>query len=193
MGGKGGDMKIKEIVLTALNLLGRADVARAMESGETLSAEAESVADTVLYCVNAVLDELARYYFPLTNRESFCLTSGRVAFADFSARPVKLLRVTANGREIKYETAPRYLIADEGKIEVEYEYSPSKKPMDGDCDYDGVEVGARLVAAGAASEFCILNGEAVAAEYWEGEYRREIDRARAKFKKPLKIPPRRWV
>ncbi|MDE6356834.1 MAG: hypothetical protein K2L67_06285 [Clostridia bacterium] len=186
-------MKIKEIVTTALNLLGRADVAKALENGEELLKEANCAAETVLYCVNAVLDELARYYFPLTFKETLYLTDGRVAFKDFSVRPVKLLKVTANGREIAFGATPQYLTADGAQIEVEYEYSPDKKPMDGDCDYAGVEVGARLIAAGAASEYCILNGEAGAAEYWEGEYRREIDRARAKFKKPLKIPPRRWV
>ncbi len=186
-------MKIKEIVIAALNLLGRGDAASAMEKGETLSEEAALVADSLLYCVNAVLDELARYYFPLKFKETIYLNGGKAAFADFTYGPVKILNVTAYGKKIKYTADPQYITAEASQIEVEYEYAPAKKLLDEDCDYSGAGVSARLVAAGAVSEFCIINGEVSAAEYWEGEYRREIDRARAKLRVPLRIPPGRWV
>ena len=186
-------MKIKEIVLTALRLLGRGDAASALENGETLSDEATRTADSLLYCVNAVIDALARYYFPLVHKEQLNLFSGKVNFSQFAFRPVKILSVTANGKKINFKVYPQYLTADGEYIEVEYEYSPDKKGLDDNCDYAGFNVSERLIADGAVAEFCILNGEVSEAEYWEGEYRREIDRARAKYRKGAKIPPRRWV
>ena len=186
-------MKIKEIVLTALRLLGRGDVAADLENGETISEEATRTADSLLYCVNAVLDELARYYFPLVHKEQLLLLSGKVNFSQFAFRPVKILNVTSYGKKTDYKLYPKYLTADGTLIVVEYEYSPDKKELEDNCDYAGFDVGERLIADGAVAEFCILNGEVSEAEYWEGEYRREIDRARVKYRKAAKIPPRRWV
>lgn len=186
-------MKIKEIVFTALRLLGRGEVAAALEDGEALSKEATGTEESLLYCVNAVIDELARYYFPLVHREQLDLISGKVNFSRFAFRPVKILSVTANGKKSEYKVYPQYLTADGATAEVEYEYAPDKKGLEDDCDYAGFDVSERLIADGAVAEFCILNGEVSAAEYWEGEYRREIDRARAKYRRAAKIPPRRWV
>lgn len=186
-------MKIKEIILSALNLIGRGDIAAALENGEELTTEASRTADTLLYCVNSVLDELARYYFPLSYTETVNLIGGKASFADFTYRPVKILGITSNGKKTAYKIYPAYLTADAVQIEAEYEYSPDKKGLDDDCDYSGLEAGARLIATGAVSEFCLLNGEVSEAEYWEGEYRREIDRARARLRGNIKIPPRRWV
>ena len=186
-------MKIKEIVFTALKLLGRGDIASALEKGETLSEEATRTADSLLYCVNAVIDELARYYFPLVHKEQLYLTLGKVNFSEFTFRPVKILNVTANGKKTEFKVYPQYLTAGGVSIEVEYEYAPDKKGLEDNCDYAGFDVSERLIADGAVAEFCILNGEVSASEYWEGEYRREIDRARSKYRKAAKIPPRRWV
>lgn len=186
-------MRVKDIIIRACLFLGRNDVAAALESGGELTGEIKDTTDTLLYCVNAVEDELARYYFPLKISESFSSTTGKFNFKYFSKRPVKILSVKTGGREAAYKQYPEYLECKVRDIEVEYRYSPEKKELDGDSEFDGVEVCEKLVAAGAAAEYSLLNGSMQSAELWESKYRQEIDAAQRKLTPFLCVPPRRWV
>ncbi len=153
----------------------------------------ESETETLLYCVNAVEDELARYYFPLKATENLSSQSGIYYFKNFAKRCIKILSVTANGKKCGYEVFPEYLRADAEDITVEYGYSPQIKTIDGDSEYDGVKVSENLIAKGAASEFCLIRGEMSLAELWESKYRQEIDLARKNGAAFGTLPPRRWV
>ena len=153
----------------------------------------EDEIETLLYCVNAVEDELARYYFPLKTSEDFKSENKIYPFENFAKRAVKVLSVTDGEKLVNYKVFPKYLYADARDICVEYEYSPDKKSVDDDSEYDGVAVGASLIAKGAASEFCIISGEMSLAELWESKYRQEIDLARKKVAVCGVLPPRRWV
>lgn len=167
------------------------------ESGADGSAGAvtydESETETLLYCVNAVEDELARYYFPLKTTETLSSQSGIYYFKSFAKRCIKILSVKANGEICGFEVFPEYLRADAKEITVEYEYSPQIKTIDGDSEYDGVKVSENLIAKGAASEFCLIRGVMSLAELWESKYRQEIDLARKNGAAFGTLPPRRWV
>ncbi len=153
----------------------------------------EDEIETLLYCVNAVEDELARYYFPLKTSENFNSENKIYPFENFAKRAVKVLSVTDGEKPVNFKVFPKYLYADARNVCVEYEYSPDKKSVDDDSEYDGVAVGASLIAKGAASEFCIICGEMSLAELWESKYRQEIDLARKKVTVCGTLPPRRWV
>ncbi len=153
----------------------------------------ESETETLLYCVNAVEDELARYYFPLKATETLSSQSGIYYFKSFAKRCIKILSVTANGEKCDFEVFPEYLRADAKEITVEYDYSPQIKTIDCDSEYDGVKVSENLIAKGAASEFCLIRGEMSLAELWESKYRQEIDLARKNGAAFGTLPPRRWV
>lgn len=186
-------MKVKDIIIRALAFIGRGDLSAALESGQTPSGEGAEALETLLYCFNAAEDELARYYFPLTAEEELTSLTGKFYFSDFSSRPVKILRVQSQGKDISYTLYPLCLEADAVRITVSYRYAPVQKTIEEDSAFDGVDVGEALVAAGAASEFCLINGEMTAAQLWESRYRREIDRAQRNMGEALHVPPRRWV
>lgn len=158
----------------------------------TLSKEECEVLDTVLLCFNAVEDELARFYFPLSTKEKFTSSNGKFSYSDFSNRPIKILSVKSNGKEVKFEAGLKEIITAHTDIQVEYGYAPVKKSLDDDSAY-GNEIGERLVSAGVASEYCLINGEAVLANSWEQVYRAEIDRLQRKGVSSVKMPARRWV
>lgn len=186
-------MKVKDIIIRACRFLGRDDIAAALQSGGDLTGETSDAAETLLYCVNAVEDELARYYFPLKTSENIYGVAGRFSFKRFSKRPVKILSVKSGGREISYKQYPEYLECDFQDITVEYCYAPEKKTMSDDSEFDGANVCEKLVAAGTAAEYSLLNGSVQNAELWESMYRQEIDLAQRKVALPLRVPPRRWV
>ncbi|MCI8735251.1 MAG: hypothetical protein HFE40_06870 [Clostridia bacterium] len=191
-------MKVKDIIKSALVLIGREDVARSIEKEEesetaySLTAEEKETVETLLYCFNSVEDELARCYFPLKAEEALTSEDGVYAFSGFTERPLKIISVTAKGEKIKFEADVRFLKTDAKEITVLYRYAPPKKSLDGESAFGG-EVSERLVAAGTASEYCLICGEAAKAQAWESVYRGEIDRLRRKSINRTSFPPRRWV
>ena len=66
-------MLVREVIASALILLGRAELASALASGAGAEEE-KDLTDTLLYCFNAVENEIARkFIFRLFTARSFCL------------------------------------------------------------------------------------------------------------------------
>lgn len=185
-------MKVKDVIISALKILGRGEVAAALSEGGTLTDEESETVDTMLYCFNAAEDEVARKYMPLFFKEELEASDGEYFYESFMHAPVKINRVTAYGKEIDFELFPFYMVAGSDKITVEYQYAPAKKKLENSSDF-GAEVSEYLLALGAASEYCLINGETEAAQLFEKKYRREIDSAQGKLPSCKDIPPRRWI
>ena len=186
-------MTVREIIVNAFKLLGREDLAAAVSKGERLDEEGEEKAQTLLYCFNAVEDELARYYFPLKTTEQFTSSTGIYEFEKFAERPVKILSVKSGGNAVSYEVMPKYFKCDQTSVTVEYEYAPLKKELSDTSAFDGTAVCENLIAAGTVSEYYLISGAVISAQSWESRYREEIDKARKKQHIRTSIPPRRWV
>ena len=112
--------------------------------------------------------------------------------ASFTHIPIKIKRVTAGGESVKFEVFTHYICVQAKSVTVEYEYAPSRKNLDGASDY-GDEVGEYLIALGMAAEYCLINGEAEAADKWEQAYRARLDAVQRALPVCAHIPPRRWI
>ena len=156
------------------------------------SEESETV-ETLLYCFNAVEDELARCYFSLTKKEVMASSVGEISFSNFSLSPIKILSVKSGEKEVEFTTDALSLNTVKGTVTVTYCYVPPKKTIDGESEYGEERVSERLIAVGAAAEYCLICGEVSSAQSWESVYRGEIDRLQRKSVSGIKIPPRRWV
>lgn len=186
-------MKVKDIVVTALKILGRNAAAEKLAGDVALDAEERDTVNTLVHCFNAVEDEVARSYIPLCASQTLRSYDGEFPFALFDHAPVRITSVSENGTEIAYKVYPAYLKADAERISVEYDYAPPVKDVDGESEYN-CAVGGYLFACGAAAEYCLINGEVQAAEKWEKKYRREIESVQRKnLAAGGYIPPRRWV
>lgn len=194
-------MKVKDILITALRFIGRDDVLKKLseeteaepDGEELFTAEESEVIKTLLYCFNSVEDELARCYFPLETEEVMTSANGVYPFAGFAKRPVKILSVKSGKKPEKYLLSPQNLICDSGEITVSYNYAPLKKDLDGESEFSTLLSNERLVAAGTASEYCLIDGEAKLAQSWESVYRSEIEHIQRTKLAGLRLPPRRWV
>ena len=185
-------MLVSDIVKTALSLVGREDAAAAIDGGEY---EADSsllqAVRTMLYCANAVEDELARGAFPLEREEVLNAVNGRIYYVNFYRTPVKILSVKSGDKKIAYKMSLEYLETNGRNPTIKYIYCPEKKELDGESEYDGYPVGERLLAYGAAAEYCLIEGAFEEAENWEKRYREEVERVRP-FDKRGYIPSRVW-
>ena len=187
-------MKVKDVIASALRLIGRPelipDLSKPSSSGEDDSNE---VIETLLYCFNAVEDELAHKYIPLVTREEIISPDKRYFYTTFQRHPVKIKKVKSlDGDNLKFEVFALYMATEAKEIIVEYEYAPRPKNLDGMSDYDD-EVGEYLIALGIASEYCVINGEAERADGWEKKYRARLDGVQSALPVCSSIPPRRWI
>lgn len=184
-------MKVKQIVADAMQAVGRSDAAERY-TGSAADGETARLAYTLLFCYNAVADELARCYFPVTASEELSSFNGKFAFSSFAHPPVKIMRVTVGGKPVDWKIVPGYLCADEKKIAVEYRYAPDKAAEEDEFCYPDGAVGEQIFVCGMAAEYFLICGEVESAQLWESRYRNEIDR-RAPFRTCATVPPRRWV
>lgn len=186
-------MKVIDIIASALRLIGRAALIPFIEdpsNGE--DEDASEVIETLLYCFNAVEDELARKYIPLVACEEMTSSNNRFPYSDFKNTPIKIKKVTACKKAVPFKVLKGYMEVKANKIEVEYEYAPKCKSIFDDCNYSD-EVGDYLIALGIASEYSVINGEAEMADRWEQKYRERLDALRRVLPVCADIPPRRWI
>lgn len=189
-------MTIRDILISALRRIGREDLACDIENDGEPVGEGGEVVQTLLYCINATEDELARYYFPLKCTETLNSRNNVFYFSDFSKIPVRIIEVKSDGKEVDYRLRPDGIAADCSRIEITYDYAPAKKTADGKSEFGEIGDG-NITSLGAAAEYCLICGEASLAEVWETRYREAIDRAQRTISKAeartAYIPPRRWV
>lgn len=186
-------MQVKSIIISALGLIGRQDLASSLSGGDA-SAEQDETVTALLYCFNAVEDEVARCYLPLRRKEELKAKGGIYNYTLFSRPPVRIKRVlSGNGEEAPFKIFPLYMQVNRDSVTVEYEYSPLKKSLSSESDYTDGSAGEYLFACGAAAEYCLLNGEIEAAEAWESRYRTAIDEAQRRALPRGRTPLRSWV
>ena len=186
-------MKVKDIIASALRLIGRAELIRDISDPLWSDYEdAEEVIETLLYCFNAVEDELSRKYIPLIASEEMLSPDTKFSYSDFQHCPLKIRSVTVDGKKAVFEIFPKFMQVSAKKIFTEYEYVPKRKKVADDSDY-GDDVGEYLIALGMASEYSVINGEAEMADIWEKKYRTRLDEVQRMLPVCACIPPRRWV
>lgn len=185
-------MLVKDIIANTARLVGRADAADAI-AADSGDGEIVQLTKTMLFCFNAVVDELARAYFPLKRSEYLVAPTGQYKFSDFGNTPTKILSVSWDGQEVEWHILPGYLQTESRKINVEYEYVPDKAELTTDFYFPEVNISDRLISYGMAAEYMLIQGEIGSAECWEKRYREEIDRAMVAQPVNVRIPPRRWV
>ena len=187
-------MLVSDVIKTALAFLDRQDAADMIESG-TYSSDGEisRLVTAVLHCYNAVEDELARGFFPLSAEETLTSADGRIYYTSFSKTPYKILSVTQTGRPSPYAIYPKYIELAAGSYEIKYLFAPSAKELDDESDFPGYPIGERMMAYGIAAEYCLISGDIEASESWESRYRAEIERFRPHERAKGALRQRYWV
>ena len=192
-------MLVKDIVAKAFTLLDRPALADKISKNQQLTDGENDAAQTMLFCFNAVEDEVARSYIRLIKDQEMTDSGSGFTFAYFMRPPISIISVVADGKELDYKLSPTAVhVEGVTRATVRYAYAPKKKSMTENSEF-GDGIGENLFAYGAASEYCLINGEVQAAELWESKYRQAIDAAQAgdtpigKLHAGGYIPPRRWV
>ena len=145
-----------------------------------------------MHCYNAVEDELARLYFPLTDEYNCVVQGGEISYSTFPKTPVKIVSVKSQGNLVKYRILPTKLKTANGEVVIKYNYSPNKKSIDDQAE-GALPINERLLSYGIAAEYCLICGLVKDAESWESKYREEIYTIKSSMQKTYLVPQRRWV
>ena len=202
-------MKVIEVICQTMRLVGRSDAAEAIEASAAAAngvdgaeqngnngAETDEIKRlkrAFLTYLNAVLDELARGYFPLDTEEQMNSESGVYCFADFLKAPLKINRVTDGQNPVEWRIYPNYLQCKAKNITVYYEYAPPVLGEEDEFFYPVFAVSARLVEYGMAAEYFLVSGDGTGYSAWESKYRNEIENLLSRSSVKDRIPPRRWI
>lgn len=185
-------MTVKQIICEAMRLTGRTAAADSIEA-DSPTDDAVRLKRALLTYLNAVLDELARGYFPLDTEEEMSSEDGVYSFGDFLKAPFKINRVTDGKNPVEWHIYPDYLRADAKNVTVYYEYLPPVLGEDDEFFYPVFAVSARLVEYGMAAEYFLVTGDSEAYNVWESKYRSEIEMLLSRSCVKERIPPRRWI
>lgn len=185
-------MFVKELIGEAMNCISSSDDVQNYLSGEADAAVKEK-AKTVLFCINAVRDELARTWFPL--RAQYTPPSGTAdcELKNFDETPVKIIAVQKGGKSVRWRISGGVLHCGEADCTVEYDYTPAKLTEEDEFYFPEPAVGEYLVRCGALAEYFLLVGEVSLSAVWENKYRHEIDLIIARRSAAGRIPSRSWV
>lgn len=186
-------MLVKDILCEVFELVGRHDVYDVVKGNKSLNDEQSRVQRACLTYLNAVVDELARGYFPIEYGEEMTSSDGRFAFSDFTYKPLEIKKVSVNSKPVVWRVVPDYLIADAATIYVRYTYAPDAFGLGEEFAYPHYAVGKRLVEYGILAEYYLVLGDADSAAAWENKYREEIENLLSKSTVRGRIPPRRWI
>lgn len=183
-------MTVKDLIAQTMRLIGRSDCAESIDNPDD---EIDRMKQVMLFCYNAVVDELARGYFPLKTEEEMESEVGEYSLENFAFTPLKILKVTDGKKPIKWRILSGHLGCAETKITVEYEYAPSKAGLLNVFSYPDYIVSDALVTYGMAAEYLLICGDIEGSSAWESKYRTEIDRLLSLQTVRGRIPPRRWL
>ena len=186
-------MKVIDIITYSLRLIGRPQlIPHIRDTSNAGDEDSDDVIETLLYCFNAVEDELARKYVPLVACEEMVSDDNRFYYSEFKHSPLKIKKVTVDGKSVAYKLLAKFMEVEANRVKVEYEYAPTRKRVDDNSDF-GEEVGEYIISLGIAAEYSVINGEAEMADRWEQKYREKLDLLRRTLPVCASIPPRRWV
>ena len=134
--------------------------------------------DTLLDCLNFVLDELTMDYFPLTDEAEVRVHGNEILYEDFPKSPVYIRQIGwGQGKRSHYKLTPdrvilKKAIPDGYKVYVKYDYRIDRKYIEDDIEYPNFIKDA--LVCGVCSEWCCMNGSFDLAYTFSKMYRKAI-------------------
>lgn len=189
-------MTVTDVLKLAIQFLGEPDLAKTSTLGGTASPTQQQTAklNSLLACVNDVVQSLALMYFPLKYEEVLENETGQISFSSLSKTVNNIVKVIDNhGFDADFATFPTYFETTKGQIRIIYYYTPAYLSNFSDSLEVALDkVSLRMVALGVVSRYFLINGLFSDAQEWNDMFERAILVAQ-RDKKPKTIKKRKWV
>lgn len=189
-------MTQKEIIYLIAKWFGLTEILDLEDYGgsiQTISTATQNQIDEICYCINLVVDELASDYFPLLYTESVTPQENKIYFSDLSKTILKIFSIKNSSISVPYKSFPDHIEIDcNAPIFITYSFIPTQpNSVSSDLEVLGLNITPRLIAYGAAREYCIFHALYDQADYYNSRFTSAINSART-VRSPIKLPKRRW-
>ncbi len=159
------------------------------------NAENEKEFNTLLKCLNLVLDELASDYLPILHKQQVFVENNKIYLDDLqkSLKEVFAVRIPSNLKKVEFKQFPGFIeVKGNGFLEIIYSINPDYLEIDSEADYFNGRVSDKCFALGVASEYSFINGFYEEAEIWDKRFKDSLINACRK-KSEISLPKRRWL
>ncbi len=182
-------MLVRKIMETAAALAGRGDLADFLGGKRVADVSAaQRDAETMLRCFNLAENEAASDYLPLVAQQTFP-SGGPAVFGDFEKPPLEILWVKdGTGRKLPFSVCGEGVRFPSCAATVGYRYRPLVKDAGDETDFPN---GENFLAAGAACEFCLMEGMFERAALLDKRYKESL--AAARRDKSFTLKGRKWI
>ena len=182
-------MQLKEIIKNASLMLGKSDVVKYLDGDfssdddyddgyyeedggiygeeeiDTAGADTLEAVNLMVNLSNLVINELACTFIPLVAEEQIVFSNQKAYYKNFKKKVVKILGVfDLSGRKLDFIDKTEYILVNSAlastqTLMVEYQYSPDNYALTDEIGYSEMQISARTIAYGVASEVCISEGD----------------------------------
>ena len=157
------------------------------------TASQTSTIDTLLNCVNDVVETLAIMYFPLKYEEEIISSSGVINLSSFTKTVCEIVSVKdEHGFEVDFTLYPTYIKTKIGRNNYQYCYIPSRvSSLNSNLEVCADKVSIRLVVLGVVSRYYLMQGMLGDANAWQDVFNTTALALQASKRNQV-IKKRRW-
>ena len=113
---------------------------------------------TLLKAAERAYRSVITEHLPLWHTEEIEAADGKIYFSGFGRAPIRIRRVTRNGRRVRFGVFPDYItVGAAGIYSVKYSYFPEDKHPDAQLDLN-LNMTPQVMALGAAAEYALQTG-----------------------------------
>ena len=165
-----------------------------LDGENELTKQDEAEINTLLCCLNLVINQVATEYINLKNTIKISSISGKIYYSSLSNNVVvDVLKVTKNGVPIKFEVCADHIKTESGDLEVEFVYQPSScSSVLSNIDFENFKINERVLSYGVVAEYCFLNGNYDDAAIWDNRFKNSLSNLN-RARREIKIKQRLWI
>lgn len=185
-------MLVKNIILKVCDFIENAELARAIEEGDVLTAEQQELQDKLVKCFNLVLNEIASEYLPMVKVEKVKAKGDMIEFSKLNLRPCDIVYVKDSlGGNVQFRVFDQFLLIDKQDCEVEVCYNAYPNDLSFYQEID-TKLSERVYAYGIVREYYFIQTLYEDAKVWDERFKNALAAADRK-KGETVLPRRRWI
>lgn len=188
-------MTVKSVIKLACLFLGLDEISECNvfnTSGESPTKVEQKEIDTLVRCLNIVLQEIATSFIDVVGEKDVDFKNGKYPLNEIDDKFLEVLYVSVNGKKIKFKEKMDFLFADADSAKVVYRKYPQIVDIDDTCPNFNFKLAEKTLAYGVALEYSFVNSLSDEASIFENRYKNDLLIAtRKNGEKRLKC--RRWL